>query len=223
VLVPVTRWQLSIALMMLGAAVAVSSVIVGAVQTKNDLRIEADHSAPALLQVHLPAGNWEVYEQTATVSRAGAGPLSFSYQSGRSLDIDAADIRVADPRGRPVALHQAFGASSFQTYSTGSRIYTGVASFRAGLAGTYAIEVRTPTSDQVIIAHPPLDGLRRSLGWIIGAVAGGVVLVTGIVLFILEVDRRRRAKYPPPPAAGVGPWGRPQWGPPPWPPGPPPG
>jgi hypothetical protein len=219
-----SRRHVAVALMVLGVILAIPAIVVGVVRTRGDLRIQAAQTTPAVIDVDLAAGRWEVFEWTGTTKRAGAGPLSFSYSSVRPLDIDAGDVRVDDSLGQAVPVRSAFSSSSFQTYITGSRIYTGVATFSAVSAGTYAIEVLSPTTDQVIVAHPPLEGLRRSVGLILAAIAGVVLLVVGFVLMILDVDSRRKAKRGPGPGSGQwggGQWGPPSgWGPPGW--GPPP-
>jgi hypothetical protein len=201
-------WRgLTIAMMALGVAIAVPSGIVAGVDFKDALHVRANHPTPASFPVRLPAGDWEIFELTGQASGVSGRPLSFNHISQWPVDIDSSDIRVTGPGGLPIGLRTTLTSTHFESYTQGSRIYTGVVRFHAPAPGIYLVAVSSPSTDQVIVAHPLLDSLTRALGWIVAAVAGIAVLGAGLVLFIIDLDRRRRAKYPP--------WGGPGWYPPP--------
>ena len=191
------RRIVAIALLVIGMAVAIPCGIVASVSTKNALKIQASAATPARFQVRLNSGEWELYEQTGTASGGSVGFFHYSYTNGRPLDIDVTNIRVENDQGAILPLGTRYGAHSFDTYSTGSRIYTGVASFDAAAAGAYSIAVDSPAPDGVIVARPPLTALTSSLPLIVAAVLGGAGFMVGLILLILDVDRRRRAKYSP--------------------------
>lgn len=182
--------------MVIGAAIAIPCGVVAGEAVKNSLKIQAVWGVPGTLEVHLASGQWEVYELTGTISGSSFGPFSYTHQTGGPVTIDSTDIQVTDPQGGFVPVRERFGPNSFQTYRTGSRIYTGVASFDPKAQGVYRISVANSGPGQVILARPPFAGLGRSLGWIVGGVTGAVVFVVGLVLLILDLDGRRRAGLP---------------------------
>lgn len=195
-LVSPTRRRVAIALLVIGAAVAVPCGVVAALSAKNDLKIVGSAATPSQFEVTIRSGEWEIYEQTGTVSGGSIGFFHYSSTTGQPLDIDASDIRVEDSQGIALALRRRFSNHSFDTYDTGSHIYTGVASFEAPSAGRYSVAVTSPGSDTVIVARRPLAAVAASVPLIIGAAAGGVAFVVGLILLILDLDRRRRARYP---------------------------
>jgi len=143
--------------------------------------------------VHLARGDWEIYELTGTVSGSSVGAFSYSKVNEGPVTIDSTDIRVMAPEGGVVSPRQRFSTTSFETYSTGSLIYTGVASFHARAAGSYQISITSSQPGRVIVARPPLAGIASVLGWAIGGIVGGVLFIVGLIMLILDLDRRRRA------------------------------
>jgi hypothetical protein len=208
-----TRRRVAVVLLVAGAVVGVTCAIAGLVNAKNDLKIRATVHTPAQFHVTVPAGDWEVYEQTGTASGGSIGPFHYRQSSNEPLDMGPSDIRVEDPQGNVVPLESRFASNSFDTYATGSRIYTGVASFKTPAGGTYTVAVESPNADTVIVARTPLTALADSLPLIVGGVVGAAAFVTGFVLLILDLDRRRRAKARPQWPSQPG--GPPLWGPPP--------
>ena len=200
-------WRgLTIAMMALGAAVAVPSGIVAGVDFKDALQVRANHPTPASFVVRLPAGDWEIFELTGqTPNRPFFGSVS-----QWPVDIDSSNIRVTGPGGLPIGLRTMLTSTHFESYTQGSRVYTGIVRFHAPSTGVYSVAVSSPNRDQVIVAHPLLDSLTRAVGWVVATVAGIATLGAGLVLFIVDLDRRRRAKYQP--------WASAGWYPPPYPP-----
>jgi hypothetical protein len=200
----------AIGLMVIGVAVVIPCGMVAGGAAKNSLKIRAAWTAPGTVTAQLPSGQWEIYELTGTISGSSVGPVFYTHQTDGPVTIDSTDIQVTDPQGRAVPDRERFSPTSFQTYRTGSRIYTGVASFDVKSEGGYRITVATSESGHVILAKPPFADLGRSLKWILGAVTGAIVFVIGLVLLILDLDRRRRTTGPSTPAySSAGPWGGP--------------
>ena len=187
------RLRLPIAAMVVGAAVAIPSGIVAGVSVKDALKIEAAGTVPGSFDVHLASGEWEIYQLTGTASGSSVGPFSYTKQTGGPVTIDSTDVTVNDAEGGVVVPRERFSPSSFQTYTTGSDIYTGVASFDVKSVGSYHISITDTQPGQVIVSRPPLAVLSRVLGWIIAGVGAAVVFVVGLFVLILRLDRRRRA------------------------------
>jgi hypothetical protein len=186
------------------------------------------YSVPGDLHVHLHHARYTVYQHTGTKSTFGSLKQDLS-----AIRITGADVLVRAPDGSSVPLR--FDTTD-ETLTRGSDVYSGALSFDAPSGGEYAFTFRNATVTTVVIARSLSDALRSVLVWLLVAVLGGVVLITGVVMLIVGATRRGRAKramYPgwgPPPQWGGPPpqWGSgppPQWGPgpPPPPPGPPPG
>lgn len=205
--------------MAFGVALAVPCGIVTGTAIGSSLKIRATASVPGNFDVYLPRGEWEVYELTGTISGTSVGPFSYTKQTEGPVTFDATDIRVTGPDGRSISIRDRLSPNSFETYQSGSKVYLGIASFDLTASAQYRIGVAARQSGQVIVARPPFAGFGSVVGWIIGAVAGVVAFSVGIILLILDLDRRRRAKFRTP-AASVGPVSslhptphpaRPQW------------
>jgi hypothetical protein len=190
------RRRHAIGLMVLGVALAVPCWIITGASVGNSLKIHADSAVPGSFDVSLARGEWEIYELTGTVSGSSVGPFSYTKQTEGPVTIDSADIRVTGPDALPVATRNRFSPTSFQTYRTGSKIYTGVASFELTVSGHYQISVVAAQPGRVIVARPPFSGIASVLGWIVGGVMGAVALIAGLILLILDLDQRRRALVP---------------------------
>jgi len=212
--VPPRRRRIAIVLMTVGVAVAVPCAVIAELGAKDALRIRASVDTPSQFQVTLPSGQWEIYEQTGTTSGGSIGFFHYSYTSGEPPDISAGNVRVEDSAGTVLPLEARYGGNSVETYSTGSRIYTGVVVFDATRADRYSVVVDSPAPGSVIVARPPLAALAKSWPLIVAAVLGGVSFVFGLILLIIDMDRRRRSSYA---ALAYGPSGR--GTPPAWPPG----
>jgi hypothetical protein len=182
--------------MTVGVAIALPCGIIAGVSAKTALKVQASAAVPGGFGVHLARGDWEIYELTGTVSGSSVGPFSYSKVTGGPVTIDSTDIRVMDPEGGLVVPRQRFSTTSFETFATGSLIYTGVASFPARAAGMYQISITSSQPGRVVVARPPLAGIGSVLGWAIGAILGGVLFIVGLIMLILDLDRRRRASFP---------------------------
>jgi hypothetical protein len=196
--------------MVIGATVAIPAGVVAGTSITKTMTVQAASAVPGSFDAHLASGQWEIYELTATVSGSAVGPFSYSKETDRPVTIDSTDIRVTDPEQRLVAARQRFSPTSSQTYTSGSRLYTGVASFDVTAPGTYHVSVASSQPAQVIVARPPFSGLGRVLGWIIAAILGAAAFLLGLIMLILDLDRRRRAAVPSPASfASPGPWAPP--------------
>jgi len=192
---PGRRW-LAIGLMVLGAAAAIAGGIVTGTWFVSSLKVQATRDVPGRFEVHLASGEWDIYELTGTVSGWTLGPVSYTNREDGPVTIDSTDIRVTGPGGRNLAVHEQFSPTSFQTYTTGSHVFTAVASFDLTASGNYRISVSSTQREQVIVARPPFAGLVSVLGWIIAGFAGVAAFTVGLVLLIRDRDRRRRAAFP---------------------------
>jgi hypothetical protein len=73
------------------------------------------------------------------------------------------------------------------------------------------VQISTRVATSVIIARSIEDTIRSVLVWFGTAAVGGIILIAGLVMLIVGITRRGRARR----AALVG-WGQPGWGQPAW-------
>jgi hypothetical protein len=207
--------RLSIAILVIGAVVTVPSAVAAFEPLVRTFVTAPAFDTPGAGRVHLGHGRWLVYERSGTTNAVGI-------PSNHGVDIDSRSVTVSGPDGPlPVA-----DVGTLESITRNRRVYTAVAQFDAPDSATYTVEVRTPTSTQVIVARSLGDTFRRMAGWLALAGLGGLLFVIGLVMLIVGSVRRGRVnRFGGPPGGWPGaqpPWGQPpQWGPQPqW--GPPP-
>jgi hypothetical protein len=192
---------ISIGLMVAGAMVVIASVIAIAVPLVNTFTSRT-YAAPTHLSLHLRHARYTVFERTGSSSG-----LNFGTRSGR-ITIDPSQVTVTAPDGEPVPV---FPAENRETMKRGSDDYTSAVEFDTPMSGNYDVRVTTRVATSVIITRSPEEAIRSVLVWFGTGAVGGIILVGGLVMLIVGVTRRGRARR----AAQVG-WGQPGWGQPGW-------
>jgi hypothetical protein len=194
------------AILLLGCGAAIVwfvVVIVGLVNAPDDFdRVPV----PGSTIVTLDDGDWMIYQEYP-----GA-------DTGRFLAPPR--VVVTAPNGRDVSLRT---VTNDYSYSTGSREGIGLWEFTASTAGAYTIDtsvVGEPTvsgNQTVAIGRPLFD--TSEIGGIIGSMAlGAVSFIVGLVILIVTIVRRGRARRRGQPALapyGAVPYGMPPPGSPP--------
>ena len=209
----VKRRLISAILMGVGVLAAVVFGLIAVVAAASALRPATEAQTPSEFKVYLATGKWELFELTGSIHSTSLGFFSYTAEERNAPDIDPSLITVLDPGGRTSPLGDSYGNGTLQTYTRGQGIYTGVVSFTAPAAGYYTFSIRSPGPDEVLISRPVLNAITSPLPWFIVAVAGAIVFTVGLVLFIVDLDRRRKAAvaaatppYPPdPPYPPAGP------------------
>jgi hypothetical protein len=169
------------------------------------------HEVPSRFSVHLKHANYLVYQRTGTSSTFG------SPRYERPIRILPGAVTITSPDGVNVPVRY---TSADETINRSRAIYSSSLEFDAPMGGDYQMVFNTPPAapTSVIIARPLTDAVEGVLGWFGLGVLGGLIMVAGLVMLIVGVVRRGRAKR----AMYAG-WPQPQWGAPPqqqW--GPPP-
>ena len=200
----------SLGLMVVGAVIVIASVIAIAIPLVNTFT-SREYAVPTHLSLHLRHARYTVFERTG--SRSG---FSFGIGTGR-VTIDPSQVNVTAPDGERVLV---FEPTTRDTLTRGQSEYTGAVEFDAPTTGNYDIRLTTRDATSVIITRSVGDTLRSVLVWVATGALGGIMLIAGLVMLIVGVTRRGRARR----ATQVGwgqPWGQPAWGaPPPYPPAP---
>jgi hypothetical protein len=183
--------------------------IVGLVNAPDDFqRI----SVPGSDTVTLGEGDWIIYYETGYIVDRSYNPPS---------------VDVTGPDGRSINVQY---SSDSYTYTVGGSQGDSLYQFSASAPGAYTIDASTVgepglrSGDQIAVGRPLFDGGR--VGGIIGSIAiGAVSFLVGLVILIVTIVRRGRARrrpayvpYQPPYGGGPpggGPYGGPSGGPPP--------
>jgi hypothetical protein len=191
----VTRKRLYVSVVLLGVCALAGFGTVAAVRAAASFGSGSPRHVPAQFRETLAAGRWDFYELTGTTRGTSAGPLSYSVTHQRSPDLSSSLIAVTAPDGRPVPVHDQSGNTT-ETLQKGPDRYTGVANFEAPAPGRYSVTVRTDGPDQVILARPVLSDIAAVLPWGIGALAGALCVLLGLILLTLDYRRRPSGRAP---------------------------
>jgi hypothetical protein len=190
----------SIALLVLGGIIAVVSGVLVLIPLVGTFT-SSEYATPIRLSLHLHHARYTVYERSGTTSGFGGfnpGPVT----------IDPSQVTVTDPDGAPVFV---FRPGTTETITRNSRVYTGAVQFDAPTNGNYDIRLETAIPTTVLITRSLGDAVRSVLVWIVTGAGGAIMFVGGLVMLIVGITRRGRARR----ATQVG-WGQPAWGQPAW-------
>ena len=120
-------------------------------------------------------------------------------------------VQVTGPDGGQVAV-TSLGDES-ETITRGAVEYTGGAEFRVATSGEYVVRI-TSEPRQAVVARSLIDTFGSVVGWFFLGLAGGGLVVLGVILLIIGIVRRSRAAnragYVPAPADAP-PWPPPDW------------
>ncbi|MDQ1480690.1 MAG: hypothetical protein QOI44_1551, partial [Actinomycetota bacterium] len=193
------RLGISIGLLVLGAVIAIISTVLIVIPLFGTFT-SREYATPIHLSLHLRPARYTVYERSGSTSGFGihAGPVT----------IDPTQVIVRAPDGEPVDV---FRPGTTETITRDSAVYTGAVQFDAPTTGDYEIRLTNPNFTTVLITRSLGDAIRSVLGWIVAGAFGAMILVAGLVMLIVGVTRRGRARR----ATQLG-WGQPGWGQPAW-------
>jgi hypothetical protein len=192
---PGPKLGVSITLLVLGAVIGIASAIAVTVPLVGTFT-SREYGAPAHLSLHLRHARYTVYELSGSRSGLGIHP--------GPVTIEPWQVIVTDPDGRPVSVD--FPRTT-EVINRDSTVYTGAVQFDAPTSGTYDIRLKTAATTRVLITRSLADAVRSVLVWIGTGAVGAVIFIAGLVMLIVGMTRRGRARR----ATQVG-WGQPAWG-----------
>jgi hypothetical protein len=174
--------RLSIVLIVVGAALAIPTMIVGIVSIVGS----AGHTfaAPGPVRMHLGRGTYEVYEDTGSIS------IGSSFSPNNDITITPGDVTVTGATGNVEVFER---GSVRESRSSAGDEFVGAVRFTTPASGDYVVTVRN-SQKLMLVARPFSDTVRSALGWFALAVLGGLVGATGIVLLIVGAVRRSKAR-----------------------------
>jgi hypothetical protein len=159
----------------IGVGVFLLSTVRVISETSANLRTAPRLSAPGTIRVHLARGRYALYENVEDA----AYPLN------------PASVTVIGPSG-----HVRTISATSDLSTTGSpldtNVYGTVVGFTAPATGNYVI--KAASGESTLLVGKSLGALIDILaGWVVGAVAGFLASVVGLVLKIRRMRRARRA------------------------------
>ena len=178
--------SLAIALMVLGAALGVLSVVMVTLPLLRLVRDAPSVTTPGSVTLSLHRGLYKVFEPTGTPT---AGPVPGSSSSGVGT-ISATDVNVGGPGGRPIPVSD---SRADEAITRGGRHYSSAVAFRVSAAGSYTVRIAGARGD-ALISRSLADAVRSRVGWVAGIPIGGLLLLIGLVLLIVGIVRRSRAR-----------------------------
>jgi uncharacterized membrane protein YidH (DUF202 family) len=215
----------------IGVVIAAISVIIIVIPLVGTLT-SPSYAVPGDIRVHLRHANYTVYQHTGT--RSTFGSTHDDNPPAIRMAPSALAVTAPDDSSVPVEFD-----GNDETLTRGSNVYSGALTFRVPSSGEYDLTFTNPTPTTVVIARSLSDAVRSVAAWFAGAALGAAIAVGGVIMLIVGMVRRGRAKramyggWGPPPGSGP-PWPGPyppqqyppqqyppQWGGPPGPPGPP--
>lgn len=128
-------------------------------------------TTPGAATLHLDRGVYKVFERTG-------------------LALRAADVTVSRTGGAGVPSGDT-GPSETITRNGGR--FSSVVSFRIATPGGYTVRIGGPAG-QVIVSRSLADAVRGRVGWVACIPIGGLLFLIGLVLLVVNLSRRSRAK-----------------------------
>jgi hypothetical protein len=188
----------------LGIVIGVVAVVAIIIPLVDHLGSDA-YRVPGEIHLHLKHERYLVYQREEFADVFGA------------VNLSPATLTVTGPDRATVPVE--FDGRD-EKFSKGSTDYRSTLSFEPPASGDYELVFTNRLATEVVVARSTEDVVRSVLVWFGVAALGGAVLLAGIILLIIGVTRRGRAKR-----AAYAAWGPPggawyqvnppqQWGPP---------
>ena len=144
------------------------------------------YDTPVHLVIECRTGDYYVYQHTGSQV---VGP-GFSFSHSQGLTLTPRDVVVVGPGHVSV---DTWPASGSETITEGSQAFSNAVGFHVSVAGTYSVTVSSTPPTSVIVGPSLGTQFAISAPWLILPGVGWPIAVVGLVLLIIESNRRRRA------------------------------
>jgi hypothetical protein len=169
--------------MVVGIALGILSVVLVTLPLLKLVKDAPLVATPGSVTLHLGKGLYKVFEPTGTAT-AGAGPGSSNVTT-----IHAPDVNVTGPGGGAIPVSDT-GPS--ENITRGNRRYASAVAFRVSTPGDYTVRI-VGAHGQALVVRSLADAIRSRVGWVAAIPIGGLCLLTGLVLLVVGIVRRKRA------------------------------
>jgi hypothetical protein len=170
--------------MVLGIALGILSVVM---VTLPLLRLVKDAplvTTPGSVSLHLGKGLYKVFEPTGTATGAVQGSSTPSVTS-----IHPADVNVTGPGGGGIPVSD---TGPNENITRGNRRYASAVAFRVSTPGNYTVRI-AGTHGQALVVRSLAEAVRSRVGWVAAIPIGALCFLTGLVLLVVRIVRRKRA------------------------------
>ena len=179
---PGPKLWLSLVTIVLGVAVGVASIVVIVVNVSHDI-IGPTYAVPSTISLHLGTGTHMILERTGTQNNFDAGT--------RNVDLDPSQIDVVGPSGERVPVNYTSGT---ETITRPNGTYVSAVEFRVRRSGNYRVAVHASRPGLVMVQQSIGEVARRSVVWALGIALGALLVLAGIIMLIVGIVRRSKAK-----------------------------
>jgi hypothetical protein len=171
--------MVAIIVIVIGTVMGIGGLAEGIVKIVHDI-VGRHEITPADITAHLSSGTWEVYVD----EDSGLATLS------------PADVTVTSSTGQQIPVRPT-PANVTETLSTGNNSYLGQVEFTIKTSGSYDVHVGGPPGERVLLSKSLGDVAKNAAIWFVLMGIGFLVGVLGVVLLIVGIVRRRRARWTP--------------------------
>jgi hypothetical protein len=180
---PGPHLAIAIAVIILGTVMGIGGLAKGIASVVHDVKGIATEITPTDFQRHLDTGTWEIF-------------------AGDNSGLDPTDVTVTGPGGISIPVRDT--GSTTQTLNKDGEHYVGQVEFTISIAGEYEVAVRQPAGVPILLSKSFGDLARHAAGWFVLMGGGILVGIIGVVLLIVGITRRSRARRGPQPAFAGG-------------------
>jgi hypothetical protein len=181
--------------MVLGIALGILSFVMVTLPLLRLVKEAPSVTTPGSVTLHLNKGLYKVFEPTGT---ATAGSVPSSPPPGVT-PIHAADVKVNGPGRGSIPVSD---TDPNENITRGNRPFTSAVAFRVSTSGVYTVRI-AGAHGEALVVRSLADAVRSRVGWVAAIPIGGLCFLIGLVLLVVRIVRRSRAKkaafpgYPP--------------------------
>jgi hypothetical protein len=174
---PGPRLAVALVVILIGTVVGIGGLAEGISNVVHDVKGIATGLTPVDVQRHLDPGTWEVY----------AGD--------ESNGLAPSDVTVMASDGLPIPVRGP--GNTTQTLTNGGRSYVGQVEFTILNGGEYDIKVAGEPGTPILLSKSLGDLAKHAAGWFALMGIGILIGILGVILLIVGLARRSRAKRGP--------------------------
>ena len=179
---PGPKLWLSLVTIVLGIAVGVASIVVLVINVSHDI-LGPTYTVPATISLHLGTGTHIILERTGAQNGFDART--------RNVELDPSQIDVVGPDGERVPVTYTSGT---ETITRPNGTYTSAVEFRVRRSGNYRVGIRLSRPGLVMVQQSIGEVARRSVVWALGIALGALLVFAGLIMLIVGIVRRSKAK-----------------------------
>jgi hypothetical protein len=188
---PGPRLAIALALIALGTALGIGGLAVGISKVVHEFDGQIT-TTPGPVRQHLSPGTYEVFGGAEPNNRVG----------GLGNPITASGVTVTSSAGERIPTHD---VDSSESLTRGGITYDSYVEFTISTADDYDIRVKSLQGERFFVASSFGDLAKHAAIWFVLMGIGILIGLVGVVLLIIGIVRRRRARRPPNYGYGYGP------------------